>query len=66
MVSNNEIARLVDDYIRGPDKQAIMKECLIGKMAMAEIAEKHCLSESRVKQIVTQGKARLFSAMMKE
>lgn len=51
-ISNDEIARTIDKWVRGARNRQIMKDRLIDLMTYEKIAEKHDLSDRYVKTLI--------------
>lgn len=51
-ISNSELSRLIDEWVKGERDRAVMKDRLINCICFDPLAEKHNLSVVTVKRIV--------------
>lgn len=62
-LSNSELARLIDEYVRGRDapiRREILKDRLIDGLLYEELAEKHHFSVRSIQRIVYRASEQLF------
>ena len=59
-LSNSEIAKYIDEYVRNDTVREILKDRLCNGMTFERLAEKHNYSPRHIKRIVYKAEEKLF------
>ena len=59
-LSNSELSKIIDEWIRGERDRQILKRRMIDKICFEPLAEEFGLSVQRVKDIVYKSQDRLY------
>lgn len=52
-ISNSDLAKIIDDWVKGEKYRALMKRRLIDKVSLEQLAEEFDFSVSHVKRIIS-------------